>query len=236
MSVLTVSNVVGPETNNRGFRRPNSKGLMIAKKIYVTIIYLQDRATAENLVKYTGLSRSTVYYHLKRLVERGFVGKERVNSKVMYRMVRPLNAVELTEEIDRIPGEGTVCILARLVKKLMEVYGIEGDLIGSSKIHIEAYPQHIAVFPVIEVVVVKEHALVLANLLVNYLNATVRYVRKYRAIVVKPLNIPGGVTVYLRVDRIYENGRVLWKLRNYIKKYKGLTVEHAVAADLIKIL
>ena len=108
--------------------------MVSARKAYSAILYLRDNATIENLMYYTDLKRSILYYTLKKLVERGFSEKERVGRKVVYRIAKPLNISELTAEIDKIRDDD-VYKLARLVRGLMEVYDIEGDLIGSSKIH-----------------------------------------------------------------------------------------------------
>mgnify|MGYP000266810022 CR=1 FL=1 len=145
-------------------RSSNIRGLVSAKKAYSAILYLHDNATIENLMYYTGLKRSTLYYTLKKLVERGFSEKERVGRKVVYRIAKPLNISELTAEIDKIRDDD-VYKLARPIRGLMEVYDIEGDLIGSSKIHIETYPHHLAIFPIIEAVVTREHFISFANML-----------------------------------------------------------------------
>jgi len=223
-----------PVAGEGGVRRVNARSLVVARRIYAAIAYLQDRATADRIAAYANLPRSVLYYHLGRLVARGFLGKERVGGRVVYRILRPLNAVELSGEVDRLPGEGDAYRVARMVRKLMEVYGIEGDLIGSAKIHIETYPWHIAVFPIVDVVVVREHAEVLANLVVNYLNGTAIYSEKLGAVVVRLPSIPGGVAVHVHIDGVREGGRLLWKLRDHIRRYGGLTLEHAVVASLVR--
>ena len=207
--------------------------MVSARKAYSAILYLRDNATIENLMYYTDLKRSILYYTLKKLVERGFSEKERVGRKVVYRIAKPLNISELTAEIDKIRDDD-VYKLARLVRGLMEVYDIEGDLIGSSKIHIETYPHHLAIFPFIEAVITREHFISFANMLIDCLNAEPGFTDSYRVIVLSPRGILGGIMIHLYCDGVIENDRVLWNLRKYLKKEKRLTLKHAIVIDLIK--
>ena len=214
-------------------RGSNIRGVVNARRVYSAIVYLHNNATIENLLQYTEMKRSTLYYTLKKLVEKGFVRRERVGRRVVYRVAKPLNIAEIVDEIGRVRDD-VVYKIARVIRRLMEAYSIDGDLIGSSKIHIETYPLHLAVFPVIEAVVAREHFVGFANMLVDYLDAFPSYSDNHRIIVLSPRNIPGGVRVLLHCDGFVENGRILWNLRKYLKREKGLTLEHAAVINLIK--
>jgi len=214
-------------------RGSNIKGVVNARKVYSAIIYLHNNATIENLLQYTEMKRSTLYYTLKKLVEKGFVKRERIGRRVVYRVAKPLNIAEIVDEIGKIRDD-VIYKIARLIRRLMEAYGVDGDLIGSSKIHIETYPLHLAIFPAIEAVVAREQFVTFANMLVDYLNAFPSYGGDYRIIVLQLRNIPGSISVTLYCDGFVEDGKILWNLRKYLKREKKLTLEHAVAIDLVK--
>jgi len=213
-------------------RGSNIRGLVNARRVYSAIIYLWDNATVENLMEYTGMKRSTLYYTLKKLVEKGFVRRERVGRRVVYRVAKPLNFAEIVDEVSKVQDD-TVYKVARLIKRLMESYGVEGDLIGSSKIHIETYPLHLAVFPIIEAVVTREHFIWFTNMLIETLNASLDY-GGYRVSKLTLRNNPATIRVFLYCDGFVENGRILWNLRKYLKRDKQLTLEHAAVINLIK--
>ena len=222
----------GDASGKRG-RKPNRRGLETAKKVYATVSLLGTKATVDRIAYVAGLPRRTVYYSLSRLVERGFLVKERRGLRVFYRVAKPFSKEGFEGRKETYPaGEPPVYVYARKAKEIIERYGLEADLIGAAKIHLETYPEHKRITVDVDVVATREHANILVNLLADVLG-------------LKPYAGYGGVSYKLEkegekvgfdiyVDSIKEGPKPVWNLRKYLRNHGRLLLEHALVAKLIR--